>query len=293
MNFRHCIYGFFFVILSNAVLSASQVIQVVENPKEQSVSGLTAFLKSWWIWLIATLIIVALILWLLVYIIKKLKEGKDIWYKITKDKKYLCKMHRDKQRIKKYFRMSKNSPLRLFYKENDEVRTKTIGYYRGHYTSRDGNITIMFNCRRKWLIFPKNDFLFINSKEKIIIVRKEINDTGIKKEVKNIEEVYDLPKNIVSFNQDEILINAYSIDMDYRTEFFVPVLKDRQGNVINMALPTYESMKQIAIEGYLYDQTDDYSKVLKKSIDLNPTIKAHNKISDSSSSIESQQPRVQ
>lgn len=287
---RWVIFLSIFFLLSLAVHSATQTISVVEPSKEQAPQKTTwEILKPFVITGLIIIVILGLLIWLVIWIMKKIKEGKDVWYKITKDKKTLCKMHSDKWRIHAFFKFRKNCPIRVYYTNSTQIHSKVVGYYRGHYISRDGNITMMFNCRRKWLVFPRNDLLIINAKKEIVYPKKVTKLVGNKMEMVIESETVPLPQNLVTFNPDEVILNAYSIDMDYRTEFFVPVLKDREGNIINMALPTYESMKQVAIEGYLYDQTDDFVKVAKKSIDLNPLIRGVNKVSDSSSSIETQQ----
>ena len=283
------IFFIFLIIGSSAVLSATQTISVVEPSKESASEGKTIWqiLKPFMWGGLIIIIILELLIWGVWWLMKKIKEGTDVWFKIMKDKKHLCKMHRDNWRVHAFFRFHKNQAIRIYYINDKSIHSKVVGWYKGHFISRDGNITIMFNFRRKWLVFPKNDLLIINSKKEIIIPRKEVQEGKIK-EIKIIHDTLILPQNIATFNPDEVIINAYGIDMDYRTEFFIPVLKDKEGNVINMPLPTYESMKQVAIEGYLYDQTDDFVKVAKKSIDLNPLIRGVNKVSDSSSSIETQ-----
>jgi hypothetical protein len=278
------------IILAQIVYSATQTISVVEEPKPEAK-------KFNWVPVIIisllVILVLGLLLWLLIWLIKKLKEGADIWYKIRKDKKHLCKMHKDQWRVKAFFKFSKNNPIRIYFTNSNQIHSKIVGYYKGHYTSRDGNITILFNCRRKWLIFPMSDLLVINAKKEMIIAKKSVVINKGKQEIITEHETVNLPQNILTFNPDEVVLNAYSIDMDYRTEIFFPVIKDIDGNIINMALPTYESMKQVAIEGYLYDQTDDFVKVAKKSIDLNPMIRGVNKVSDSSSSIETQPQNMQ
>lgn len=277
-----------FLLHSAIVFSATQTISVVEGSTPEPEKTTWQILKPFVIGGVLILLLLGGIVWLIIWLVKKIREGKDVWYKIMKDKIHLCRMHKDSSRVRGFFRFSKSNPIKLYNVAGTRINTRTIGYYRGHYTSRDGNIIIMFAFRRKWWVFPKNDLLIINSKDTIKIPKKVVKQVGNRMESITEYEEVKIPKNIVSFNEGEIIINAHSIDMDYRTEFFIPVLKDTEGNVINMSLPTYESMKQVAIEGYLYDQTDDFVKVAKKSIDLNPTIRGLNKVSDSSSSIDTQ-----
>lgn len=290
---RVLLFVFIFLILNTVILAATQTIKVIEKPTEQTASkSIWDYFRGWWVWAILIVIILALLTWLILWILKKLKEASDIWYKIKQDKKKMCKLHRDKHRVRAFFRTTKNCPIKIIYTNDNFIHTKVLGYYKGHYFSRDGNLTILFNFRKLWLVLPKNDLLFINLKKDMIITRKEVKEINGKKITEVINEKFDLPQNIVSFNHDEIIVNAAGIDIDYRTEVFVPVMKDKNGNLINMAVPLYESLKTIAIEGYLYDSLDDFVRVTKKSIELNPLIRGYNKVSDSSSSIETQQPTM-
>lgn len=142
------------------------------------------------------------------------------------------------------------------------------------------------------MIFPRNDLLIINTKPKMTIYEKKEVITGTKREVVKVSKEIDLPIDFAVFGQNEIILYAYSIDMDIRTNFYYPVLKDKDGRIINMFFPTYENMKEVVVESYLFDQTDDFVKVAKKSIDLNPLIRGHNKVLDNSSSIETQETQM-
>lgn len=285
---------FILVIYQSAfVYSASQTISIVENPEPTKEDfSIGKFFKRYWVFILVGFLLVFGLIFLLIYIINKIKEGRDVWYQVWKHKKHLSKIHRDKWRLRAFFRYSKNNPIRIIYHEGGQVFTKVIGYYKGHYTSHEGNITMMFNCRRKWLIFPRSDLLILNTRAKMTIYEKKEVDKGTKKEIIRDSKEIDLPYDFVTFGQSEIIIYAYAIDMDIRTNFYYPVLKDKDGNIINMFFPTYENMKQVVIESYLFDQTDDFVKVAKKSIDLNPLIRGHNKVLDNSSSIETQESSI-
>lgn len=276
----------FLGILSFPVLSA-QTISIVEkgqSPEPQQTLFQTV-MSYWWV-LIIIIAILGLLLWGLIILIKKIKEGQDVWFQIKKDKKKMCLIHKDRGRVRAFFKFEKNCPIRVCYTNSNQLHAKTVGYYRGHYLSHEGNLCILFNCRRKWLFLPLADILFINVKETHTLSKREAVTEGKNTKVVHIDYDVKFPHNFYQFTPDEVILYARGIDVDYRTGYFYPVLKDKYGNVINMALPVYESVKQIAIEGYLYDQTDDFVKVAKKSIDLNPMIRGVNKVSDSSSSID-------
>src|SRR3972149_9861847 len=171
------IFFIFLIIGSSVVFSATQTISVVEDTQSASEGkSIWQILKPFmWAGLIIILVLGGLI-WLVWWLMKKIKEGTDIWFKIMKDKKHLCKMHRDNWRVNSFFRFRKNQAIRIYYVNAKNIHSKVVGWYKGHFISRDGNITIMFNFRRKWLVFPKNDLLIINNKKEIIIPRKEVQE---------------------------------------------------------------------------------------------------------------------
>lgn len=278
------------VVFSSSVLGATQTISVVEKTEASQDTGksLWEIVKSLWWVAVLIIIILGLLLWLVIWLINKIKDGEDVWFQIMKDKKELCKTHRDSYRIKAFFKFRENHPIRVYYEVNKKVHSQVVGYYRGHYLSHDGNMIILFNCTRKWLVFPRSDLIFLNTREKITVTRTQEKKIGHETKVVKIEEELKFPYNFYDFRANEVVIYANGLDKDYRTGFYYPVLKDQDGRVINMSLPVYESVKSVAIEGYLFDQTDDFVKVAKKSIDLNPTIRGVNKVADSSSAIETQ-----
>lgn len=281
-----------FLLFSTIVYSA-ETISVVENPQVQKEStGIKGFLKRNWVFILLIFVCLALLLWFLIWLVGKIKEGRDVWFQIWKHKKHLCKIHRDKWRNKAFFKFRKNSPIRIVYQDNNNVHSKVVGHYKGHYLSHEGNVTILFNCRRKWLIFPKNELLIVNTNPDMIFYETKQVIKGNKMETERVPVTTKLPNNFVSFNSEDIIIQAFSIDMDVRTNFYYPVLKDKNGKIINMFFPTFETMKQVVIESYLFDQTDDFVKVTKKSIDLNPLIRGHNKVLDNSASIETQESQM-
>ena len=119
-------------------------------------------------------------------------------------------------------------------------------------------------------------------------VPKEIEEKGVKKVIRESVK-QDLPTNIESFANDSIYLFCYGIDKDERTGFCYPVLRGNDGQVIDMSLPTYQSLRDVVLGSYLYEQTDLFVKVAKKSIDLNPNIRSIQKVSDSSQSIDTKQ----
>ena len=247
-------------------------------------------LKPFVIWAVVILAFFTVITLLTIWIIKKIKLNQDVYHRLYRERRSLCSIHADNYRYLKYWKYRKNQEIKSIYNHNGKLITSFLGYYMGHFYSSEGNLNLCFSNHRKWLIlFPIRDIIIINKRDKLIIdVPKEIEEKGIKKIVKeSIEQ--ELPTDIENFANDCIYLTCFGIDKDERSGFFFPVLKDKDGNVINMALATYQSLRDVILGNYLYDQTDMFVKVAKKSIDLNPTIRGIQKVSDSSQSIETNQ----
>jgi len=99
-------------------------------------------------------------------------------------------------------------------------------------------------------------------------------------------EINNLPKatDVIKFNEDEILIYAESLSNVGM--FYVPVLKAKDGKIIDLSLPVYQSLREVVMGEYLYSQTDEFTKIAKKSIDMNPSLRFQSKLSDSNQSVE-------
>lgn len=234
------------------------------------------------------IVIAVLILILTIWIIKKIKLSQDIFHRLHRERKRLCKVHADRKRYIKWWRFTHNDIIKAVYTNSNNLHTKRIGHYMGHYYGSEGNLIVAFANRRTWgILWAKTELLVINKNPYIHFeTNKEITDSkGMKKVVK--EEIKQtLPTNIEYFTDEGLFLNAYGIDIDERTGFYHPVLKNEKGEVINLALPTYQSLRDVILQSYLYEQTNQFVKVAKKSIDLNPNIRGIQKVSDSSQSIE-------
>jgi hypothetical protein len=89
---------------------------------------------------------------------------------------------------------------------------------------------------------------------------------------------------MVQFNEGEIILYCRSIsNLGY---FYIPVLEAKDGKVIDFAMPVYTALRDVVMEEFLFEQTDEFSKVAKKSIDLNPNLRYYMKAGDQSQSIE-------
>jgi hypothetical protein len=274
------------------VSSAQQVIQVPTGDQPAKPKGawdsFVSILKSpafWWGLFIFLLIIGAIIgigffiKWLIGFI----KQGDDVFYKIRKEKMKLAKAQKTYP-SKAWLKYEKNTPIRLMRKnsEGKAYLTKPIAYHRGDYTSHEGNIVIAFNMKGNeimWVI-PKTELLIIPNRKEINIDTRDAEGKSITVRLKNIPTAKDL----VQFNENEIILHAESIcNTGY---FYVPVVKTENGEVLDLSIPTYATLKEVAIGNLLFEQTHEFVQVAKKSINMNPNLTYDIKRSDSNQSIE-------
>lgn len=242
--------------------------------------------------IISAIIFVVLvgILFLTIYIIKKIKLSQDIYHRLHRERKRLCKVHADKKRYIKWWKYHRNDMIKAVYTNSGNIHIKNIGYYMGHYFGAEGNMVVAFANRRVWgVLWAKTELLIINKNPSIVFeTNEEIEDSkGVKKVVKK-KVMQKLPTNIEYFTDQGLFLNAYGVDMDERTGFYYPVLKNERGEIVNLALATYQSLKEVVIQSLMYEQTNQYQKSIKKAVEMNPTIKGIQKIQDSSQSIETQ-----
>jgi hypothetical protein len=282
---------FLMLIAVPFVSSAQQIIQTQAGDQAQpkgAWASFVAILKSpafWWGFVIFLLIVGAIIGigFFIRWLIKFIKQNEHVFYKIRIEKMKLAKAQKT-YTSKAWLHYEKNTPIRLVRKNADgkPYITKPIAYHRGDYTSHEGNIIIAFNMKGNevlWFI-PKTELLIIPNRKSVNIQTK--NSKGVIETVK----LDNLPtaKDLVQFNENEILIHAESI---CNTGFFyVPVVKTKEGQIIDLSVPVYLSLKDVALGNLLFDQTDEFVQIAKKSVDMNPNLRYDIKRSDTNQSIE-------
>ena len=295
-------FSIILLILSIPIITSAQVVQVQQDQppaqKQGFFSKTFGFLKSPIFWLIMLgfivfLLIIIGIFFLVRWLIKFLKSRSNIFWNLRSQRIKLAKIHKRYPSSTHFFKVEKNTPIRLVKKNNGRLFvTEPIAYYRGDYVSHEGNVVISMNMRynKKWFILPITDLLIIPNREKIDIIQKDAKtNKSIKIEIDNLPRA----KDIVQFNEDEVLIYADSfsnIGAD-GNEFYVPVLKAEDGKIIDLSMPIFQGLKEVVLGDYLFEQTDDFSKLAKKSMDINPNIRAEMKVKDASQSVEIPQNR--
>lgn len=276
------------LILLNFV-SAVEVVEVPQDtPKEEgALSGMFAFLKSPVFWGAMVVICLAVIFIFIIFLIIRwaiqfLKVRSDLYWRVRKERIQLAKAHRSYP-SKHWYRIEKNVPIRLVRVWNGKPEiSKPIGYHRGDYTTHEGNLIIAMSVigRKKWLMLPEVDLLVIPDK-----ISLKILQTTEKGETQSVTmDNIPVAKDIVKFNENEILIYAES--MSKIGLFFIPVIKSKDGKVIDLSLPIYTTLKEVVLSDYLFEQSSEFVSIAKKAIDMNPNIRAVQKIGDQNSAVD-------
>jgi hypothetical protein len=289
------------LMLLISIVSSAQVVQVQDQPpaeKKSFMSKTFGFLKSPIFWFIILgfvifIVILLCIFFLIRWLVKFLKARNNIFFNLRSQRVKLSKIHKRYASSTHFLKVEKNTPIRLVKQNNGRVFvTEPIAYYRGDYVSHEGNVIISMNMRynKKWFFLPITDILIIPNKERIEINQKDTKSGKvIKMEINNLP----MAKDIVQFNEDEVLIYADSFSNigSEGNEFYVPVLKAKDGKILDLSMPLFQSLKEVVLGDYLFEQTDDFSKLAKKSMDINPNIRAEMKVKDASQSVEIPQNR--
>jgi len=288
--------GLVIIVLLTLLFIPAVISQtIVEVPQEQPqqtnyFEGAFSFLKSKVILTIIIILVVViaflvgaffLVRWLVTF----LKKRNDIFYKVRKERIKLASTQR-RYPAKHWYKVHKNTPIRLVRKEGERlIISSPIGYYKGDYITHEGNFILSMNIigYKFWWFFPTTEILIIPNREKVITKNPDSK--------KSETAILPLAKNVVQFNENEVLLFAESISNTGM--FFVPVMKSKDGRVIDLTLPTYDSLKNVVLGDYLYEQTTSFSQLAKKSMDINPYIRSAMKVADTSQSVEipSQQER--
>lgn len=280
---------FLSIFLLNYVQSAQIVQAQPEAPKPKSFWENTKdFIFSPIFLIIFVLFIFIIIFGVLAFfvakwIIKYFKSRDNVFYHLKNERIRLAKIQTS-YRVRSYFHPSKNTPIRLIRKNQDgrPFISEPIGYHKGNYTSNEGNIIIAMNLIGKatlWF-FPTVDLLIIPNREKVDV--EAVHKDGTKKIItfNNIP----MADEIVQFNQNEILLSAEAIS--HLGHFYIPVLKSKDGKLIDLAMPIYASLKEVIVEEFLQEQTNTFISLSRKAVEINPNFRVASKLSDQNSSVD-------
>jgi hypothetical protein len=144
---------------------------------------------------------------------------------------------------------------------------KVIGYYLGDCITSDGYRNFLLWNSRKF-VFWKNKFILkVNLNDKVRIESHEGDGDTKKRVVKEIE----LPKDLIIEGDSVIAIKGEGVDKS--GYFYYPLITDEKGNIINMDLIAFSRSRDVAMLDTLYQQTEDFSKVQRQAINMNPNVR--------------------
>ncbi|CAK0770710.1 hypothetical protein CCP3SC1AL1_520005 [Gammaproteobacteria bacterium] len=284
----------FFCIMP--IASAVEVIQVQEPNQPQVANpfaSIGAFFSSSFFWWLLGILIIVIILgvvgyFLVKWAIKYIKLQNDMFYQIRKER---IKLASAQKRLSsswtwwKCWQYKQNPPIRLIRKDKDGKPqiSSPVAYYRGDFQGHEGNLFISFNMKGNhylWGLIPKTELLIIpDRKEMTIKIHKGRGETEDRK-FENLPTVND----IVQFNPNEILL--YADGISNTNYFYFPVLKTPNGKIIDLSMPIYAGMQELAVTEMMYSQTDMYAKSSKKIVELNPSVRYVSKTGDMNQSVE-------
>jgi len=274
-------------------VSSATVVEVAPQPQPEKKTGIWQSIKSvlvsplfWGIVLLFLFVCVVLVglFFLIRWLIKYIKSQNDIFYKLKTDRFKMAKMHRRYDNCSHWWRVEKNIPVRLLREINGKPElSRPIAYYRGDYITHEGQIFLAVHLaeRKRYLILPDIDVIVIPNytEVKIFSIDKES-----KKKIEHLIDKLPSPSDIIHFSETGIIMKAESISRV--GQFFVPVLKTKDGEIVDLSVPMYAKIKKVSVDDILYSQSSDFVHLQKKAIDQNPAIRMAEKLQDPNKSTE-------
>jgi hypothetical protein len=234
--------------------------------------------------IILGLIVVGVLIYVAYRVYKWLKVRNDLLYQVRKERLKLCRAQRV-YGAKHWLFAEKNPPIRLFYYRWQDGKpypllSRPVAYYRGSFFSNDGNlmISIYVPGNRILFIIPRSELLVINNKpERTINIGRNTY-------------TYKLPtaKEMVEFRQSPDEVILYADGISDVGNIYVPVIRDAEGDPIDMATFAIDSMHDVAMPYHFNEMLNRWSEYNKKAVDTNPYVRIANKTSDSNMSVEQQ-----
>ena len=142
---------------------------------------------------------------------------------------------------------------------------KFVGNYLGECTTSDGYQNYLLWNARKY-VFWKNKFVLKvnrNDTYKIETVDPKTN--------KRTVVTHPLPKDLIIDGDSVIVVKGEGVDES--GYYYYPLITDEKGNIVNMDLVAFSRARDVAMMDTMYQQTEDFSKVQRQAINMNPNVR--------------------
>jgi len=301
-----------FLFLSTSA-GAVEVIQRTQTPASTGnfgmINDMMAFMGANWIWFVvlAGIAIVVIFIWRW---LNGVKEKNNIFLRYFKEVVRLCGLQRNRKRVRERlfwviifgvgafigtlmlvialvtddvsaFTLSSSiftvavvgsAVLKFghFFAHHDIIQiigkfgVKSVGWYEGECITADGYKNFLISNGRKWLLWKNKFVLRVNLNEKHIIETR--NDQG-KRELRE----YIIPKDNLIEGSDVIVVKGEGFDK--ANYFYYPLVSDEHGNIVNMDLIAFARAREVAMLDTLYQQTEDFARVQREAININPHVR--------------------
>ena len=155
-------------------------------------------------------------------------------------------------------------PYKIYVSDGD--KNQYVGDYYGEFVDSDGFHNFAFFKRRKYFFFPDVNILKVPISKEYKVSRKTTDKT----KEKYVTATFS--GNPISEGEGVITIKALGIEKPAQSQYFYPVLKDKEGRIIDTKTFYYLVERGTVETGLLYEQTKEYGTAMMKAIKLNPRV---------------------
>lgn len=143
---------------------------------------------------------------------------------------------------------------------------KIVGFYMGECITSDGYRNFLCWNRRKY-IFWKNEFIIKVNLNKTCKIESFNSETKLREVIE-----YQLPDDLIIEGEDAIIVKGEGVDVS--GYYYYPIMRDEvTGDIVNMDLIAFAKSRDVAMLDTLYQQTEDFVRVQREAINLNPNVR--------------------
>ena len=129
---------------------------------------------------------------------------------------------------------------------------------------------------QKGFAIGKQEFVVRASLEKTIKVKVPVSKgTGKAQKTKTEIQTIELTDEPIIEGEDSIIIKGFGLQQF--KYFLYPILQDASGNPLSMKFVATTLEKDIALVDTLYDQTQDFARIMREQVNINPDVRYQQK----------------